>query len=226
MVPDFFEKVQILKDRFRERFGRDLKFKVVDIGKDTYWSDIGQHSAMRNKYLSLNSKDERGSLARDIANISGERDSGGNIILGSKIADGVVVKNSVIINTVISGKGTVEDCVILDSEFSDLDAVGAFAVRSKRLGKTVLRERSGLYNSIGSEALVVEEEMRHVSVLTSGGKVDLAVKEDTDLRDKDNTYNVPIFGNDISFEAAYNEMFGLDIEELEKRRKALWKDMN
>ena len=226
MIPDFFEKVQTLKELFAEKNGRGLKFKVVDIGKDTYWSDIGQHSAMRAKYLSLNANDEKGSLAREIANISSDRDADGNIIINSKIAGGVSIKNSVIVNAAISGNGGIDGCVILDSEFCDIDASGAFAVRSKRTGKTVLKEKSGLYNSLGSDDLVVEEAMRHVSVLTSSGKVDLRVKEDTNLRDKDNTYNVPIFDNDLSFEDAYKEMFGLDIEELERRRKALWKDMS
>lgn len=226
MIPDFFEKVQTLKDLYKDRNGRDLNFKVVDLGKDTYWSDIGQHSAMRNKYLSLNAKDEKGALARMIANVPDERDAAGNIIVDSKISADVNVKDSVLVNVAVKGKGNISGCVMIDSEFGDIDARGAFVVRSKRTGKTVLEENSGMYNSIGSDDINVDRGMRHVSVLTSAGRTDLVVKEDTDLRDKDNTYNVPVFGNSISFEDAYEEMFGLDIEELEKRRNGIWKDTN
>lgn len=218
MVPDLFEKVQRIKKVFHNRHGRALNLKTFDLGSSVYWADIGQHRAMREKYLSLNDKGAAGVIARKIANIPDARDENGNIIVDSKINPDVIVKDSVIVNSILTGSGKIERSVIIDSELGDVGITGAFVVRSVRTGRTVLAERSGIYNSLGADELVLEKGMRHVSVLTSKRKVDMKCAEETDLRDKENTYNVPISGNDISFSDAYNEMLGVSMEELEKRR--------
>jgi len=230
MVSGFFGKVQNIKKIFREKHGRDLNLKILDLGGNVYWADIGQHSAMREKYLALNDKGARGVIARKVANIPGVRDENGNIIVDSEISPDVKVKDSVIVNSKITGKGTITGSVIMDSELDNVKITDAFAVRSARLGNTVLEKKCGIYNSLGVNDLTLKTiekiedgetktyGMRHISVLTSKGKIDMEVAENTDLRDKKNTYNVPIFGNDISFEDAYNEMFGVSMEELERRR--------
>jgi len=225
IIPDFFEKVQEIKNIFRKKYGRELNLKVLDLGGDVYWADIGQHGAMRDKFLSFNDKGARGITARKIAGIDGERDGRGNIIVNSEISSNVTVSDSVIVNSRITGTGKITGSVIIDSQLADIEMTEAFAVRSARLGKTVLKQKSGLFESLGADDITLEEGMRHVAVLTSKGKVDMRVSEETDLRDKDNTYNVPIFGNDISFEDAYNEMFGVSSEELEKRRRETWKTL-
>ena len=43
----------------------------------------------------------------------------------------------------------------------------------------------------------------------------MKVSEDTNLRDKAKTYNVPIFDNEISFEEAYDS----DFEDMERRAR-------
>ncbi|MFH1552344.1 MAG: hypothetical protein ABID83_01725 [Candidatus Omnitrophota bacterium] len=219
MVPDFFEKVQQIKRIFNQRYGREIKLKTFDLGSDVYWADIGQHSAMRGKFLSLNDNGIKGAIARKIANVPEARDKRGNIIFNSEISPDVSVRNSVIVNGKITGKGLIYGSVIMDSCFGDVEITDAFAVRSVRTGRAVMKAKSGIYESLGAGELVLEEGMRHVTVLTSKGPVDMKVSEDTNLRDKAKTYNVPIFDNEISFEEAYNEMFGVSMEELEERRK-------
>ncbi|MFC1480055.1 hypothetical protein ACFL5Y_01250 [Candidatus Omnitrophota bacterium] len=218
MVPDFFEKVQKIKKIFNQRHGREIKLKTFDLGSDVYWADIGQHSAMREKFLALADRGTKGAIARKIANIPGTRDKSGNIIVNSEISPDVTVRNSVIVNSKITGSGVIEGSVIMDSTLNDVEATGAFAVRSVRPGRTVMKMQSGIYESLGAGEIVLEEGMRHVTVLTSKGPVHMKVLEDTNLRDKARTYNRPIFDNDISFEEAYNEMFGVSMDELEKRR--------
>ncbi|MFH1664518.1 MAG: hypothetical protein ABIA77_00005, partial [Candidatus Omnitrophota bacterium] len=218
MVPDFFEKAQNVKRIFREKHGRPLNLKVLDLGPGVYWADIGQHKAMREKFLSLNDTGARGIIARTVAGLPEDRDKGGNIIVNSRIGPHVEVVDSVIVNSDLSGKGKVEKSVILDSEFRDIEMSGAFAVRSIRTGRTALKDKSGLYESLGAEDLALEEGMRHVSVLTEKGKADMTVSEDTDLRDKDRNYNVPVLGNSMSFLEAYNVMLGASMKELERRR--------
>ncbi|MDP8299155.1 MAG: hypothetical protein P9L88_04555 [Candidatus Tantalella remota] len=219
LVPDFFEKVQKVKQIFEEKNGRKLGLKIFDLGANAYWADVGQHSAMREKFLDLNDKGANGIIARRIAGIPEERDPDGNIIVDSHIAPGTEIKDSIIVGSSITSGGTVTGSVIIDSEFGHLKMNGAFAVRSVRPGSTVLPKNSGLYDSLGMEELVLEEGMRHVSVLTEDNTFGMKVTEETDLRDKDNTYNVPILGNDISFDEAYNLMFGVSMEELDNRRR-------
>jgi len=219
MVPDFFEKVQSIKDIFKERFKRDLKIKAFDLGEDSYWADIGTHVSMRRKYLSLLSEKPDGRVGRKIAGITEGKDKNGNIIVNSKVASSVEIKNSIIINSEIYGTGNINESVVTDSTMGPCEVVRSFVVKSCRTGKTVLDKHSGLFESFGSEDLFLEEGMRHVSIFSAEGKIDLKVSETTNLRDTENTYNVPIYGNSISFKEVYEEMFGVSSDEIEKRRK-------
>lgn len=221
MVPDFFSKVQRVKSLFVERHGRPMNIKILDLGSDVYWADIGQHRAMREKFMALNENGPRGVIARAIAGIEEGRDENGNIVFNSEIGPFVGVKDSVVINTRLTGKGNVTASVIMDSELADVDMNRAFAVRSVRRGMTRMAEASGIYESLGADDLTLRKGMRHVSVLAAAGKTDMMVAEDSDLRDKQNSYNTPVFGNAISFEKAYDSMSGVSMEELEKRRSEI-----
>ncbi len=225
MIPDFFAKVQQIKKIFRTKFNRTLNLKTIDFGNDTYWADIGQHSSMREKYLALNDSGDKGIIARKIANIEKERDQNGNIVINSELPSDIYVANSVIVNSRITGNGKINNSVIIDSELSDIDMDTSFAVRSIRKGDSVLGKHSGIFESLGAECLVLGEKMRHVSLLTSSGKMDMEVSEDTDLRDTDNTYNLPILSNKISFSEAFNEMLGTSMEKLEERRMEVVKQL-
>ncbi|MFH1846683.1 MAG: hypothetical protein ABH869_03920 [Candidatus Omnitrophota bacterium] len=225
-IPDFFDKVQMLKNVFTKQYGRKFNLKVVDLGRNLYWADIGLHSAMRKKYMSFNYKDLDGTIARKMARIPEGRDKNGNIIIGSCISESICVTDSVIINAVITGNGNIEKSVILDSEFEDVEMKEAFAVKSVRYGKTILNKNSGIYNSLGMEDLDLEESMRHTSILARDKKIDMMVSENTDLRDTENTYNIPICGNPISFNEAYEMMFGVSMDELKKRRSIVLGNMD
>ncbi|MCK5450532.1 MAG: hypothetical protein KAI70_02055, partial [Candidatus Omnitrophica bacterium] len=218
MMPDFFEKVQELKRVFKSTYGRELNIKVLDLGENIYWADVGQHRAMRKKYLALNDDTREGFIARKLSGLQDKRDKNGNIIVNSKVSPNVVIKNSVIVGSDIAGKGEILNSVIVDTEFDDVCMNDAFSIRSTRLGKTVLKENSGIYESLGADDFVLDEGMRHVSILTGEERIDLEVSEETDLRDKENTYDVPIFNNKISFDEAYDIMKGVSMEELENRR--------
>ena len=243
MVPDFFDKVQRVKKTFGDKQGRGLNLKILDLGAEVFWADIGQHSAMRDKFMAVNDKGPKGIIARKLENITGIRDENGNILVNSTIAPGVKVTNSVIVNSNITGKGVIDGAVIKDSILNDTEISGAFVVRSVRpIGRTVLGRRNGLYESMGYEDLVIAEApdrinpetgkpeqngVRQGTLLTSEGPVDLMVTELTNLRKKENTYNVPLvekdvsIANTISFDDAYNEMFGISVEEIETRRAAV-----
>lgn len=219
MMPDFFDKVLALKAAFKKKHGRELNIKVFDMGSGVYWGDIGQHASMRRKFMALNDKGCEGKVARHIAGIPEARDGKGNIVVNSVISPEADVRDSVVVNSKINGCSVIRGSVIIDSEFSCLKADEAFSVRSVRLGRTVLAKKSGLFESLGSEDLTLSDKERHVSVLAAAAKYDLKVSEDTDLRDKKLTLEVPVFDNAISFNEAYRAMEGVSMEELERRRE-------
>ncbi len=222
MIPDFFDKVVEIREIFRKAYERSLEATVLDIGAEVpilSWDDIGQHTAMREKYMGVNDTGPVGIIARKKEGISGVRDDNGNIIVNSTISPQVTVKNSVIINSTITGSGTIIGSVVRDSNFEGyIEMVEAFATLSDRPGYTVLKKNSGLYKSIGkkSSALVLEEGMRHGTMFTSKGPVDMVVHEKEDIKAN---YNEPIAGNPMSFKEAYDEMLGVGEEELERRQE-------
>lgn len=219
-VPDFFLKVQKIKRIFEERHRRKLRFKVLDLGGDIFWADIGQHIAMRKKYMSLNEDNRMGEITRKLENISEKRDSRGNIIINSRIDKDISVEYSIIINSTLTGIGKIEKSVIKDSHLHNPVLNNAFSVLSIRpAGTTHLHEESGLYRSIGNTDLECGHRMRHGTLITKTKVFDMMVSEQTNLRDRDHTYNIPVFDNEISFAEAYDEMFGVSEEELDNRRK-------
>ena len=220
-VPDLFDKVNKVRGIFRDRYGRELNLKILDLGEDIFWTDVGRHDAMRKKYSALNGKGAEGVIAARLENIPAARDEKGNIIVNSTVNHDVDVRDSILINSTVTGKGRIRGSVVKDSVFGDVEMTEAFAVQSFRTGKTVLGKNSGIYRSLGStlDILTLGENMRHGTLLTAAGPIDMTVAESTDLRDKERTYDVPVSGNKMSFRAAYDEMFGVSMEELKKRRE-------
>jgi len=241
MVPDFFEKVNRIRNAFQNGdeeldvrgTGREMKLKILDLGARVYWADIGQHGAMYDKYMAVNDKGAKGIIARKIENIPGMRDANGNIIINSTISPDVTVRDSVIINSNITGSGVIESSVVKDSTLNDVEINEAFVVKSYRTGRTVLNT-SGLYRSYGTsvDELALEEGGRHGTLLSLNedgtiNPVDLQVHESTDLRDVENTFNRPLvddehgINNPISFAAARDIMKGVSLEELDRRHKLM-----
>ncbi len=215
---DLATKVKSVRDKYRERHGRELKVKVFDLGDDLCWMDMGNHVNMREKYMLLTNQGPDGDIARSVEGIESERDDKGNIIINSFISEGTFLEGSVVIDSRITGTGTVKNSVIKKSCFTDVDFKEAFAVNSDRKGYTELGRNSGLYSSYGKKGddFVLSEGMRHGTILTEDGPVDMMVSEKIDLKDKNN-YEGKILGNKISFKEAASLMTDVSDEDLNKR---------
>ena len=172
--------------------------------------------------MSINEQSVRGIIARELEYINEDRDQEGNIVINSRIDPGITVKESVIINSQLTGNGLIEQSVIKDSILHNPRCKRAFSVLSCRYhGNIILLPESGLYRSIGNNDLELKQGMRHGTIITKSQVYDMMVSESANLRDRDNFYKSPVFGNKISFAEAYDEMFGVSEEELDKRRKNL-----
>ena len=220
MIPDFFDKILLLKSSFESTYNRKLNFKVFDMGESVYWADIGQHNMMREKYMLLNKNTDEGIIGRIIEDLPDKTDSNGNIIVHSQVSRHVVVKNSVIVNSYVTGEGFITESVIKDSVINSPAITRAFAVLSYRpFGGTILEENSGIYRSIGLKPLTLGSYMRQGTILFENKQIELSVREDTDLRDKKTTYDVSILNNPISFNEAYSLMSAVSMNDLDIRRE-------
>lgn len=216
-APDLFERAQDLKSALEKKNGRVFKIEAADLGKELLWADMGGHKAMREAFLAWTKHDPMAASGRLIAGLNADMGEGG-MVIDSSVDEGIVLENSIVVNSIIRGSGRITGSVVVESRLTDPHMSEAFSFNSFRFGKTFLGKKSGLYNSIGSCDLTLEEGMRHVSVLTGQGRKDLLVSEDLDLKEKNN-YEKAVLGNELSFSEAFDIMERVSHEELEMRKE-------
>lgn len=120
-IPDFWQRVQRLKKHVSKRRGHPPIIKVIDFGEQLYWGDIGQLANVRRALWAVASPTEEGDFARSLAAIDHVKpDLFGNLIVGnSAISNDSHVRNSVLIDTTISGKANVDGAVLVRSDLGD-----------------------------------------------------------------------------------------------------------
>jgi len=216
-MPGVLERLRRVLEGFEGRHGRKLKMAAMDFG-DLYWGDIGQHRKIHDFYMALNGGGTDGAVARAIAGIPDQRDGNGNILAGGTVVGlRVTVRDSVLINAVLSGQGVVERCVLIGTRAGDIRACDAFDVLGA-VGDLVLEPRAGSYRVVSADPVRLGPGQRATTLFLPGGPRLLQVHEDTDLRDRKASYDVPIHGNAISFREAHEAMGRLGPEELSARR--------
>jgi len=220
-LPRVFERLTAVLERFESRHGRRPKFVVLDF-IDQYWGDVGQHRQIYDFYMALAARSAEGSIARALAGLGERRDRQGNILAGStELGPDVHVENSVLIDCDIRS-GHVKDSVLIGTRARSLRADRAFDVESA-VDELVLGARSGSYQVVSPEPVLAAPGERVTTLFLPTGEVHLMrVREDTDLRDKAATYDVPVLGNALSFREAHERMSNGEAEQLlERRRKAI-----
>jgi len=217
-MPDVVIRLRRVFDSFSARHGRPVRMVALDFG-DQYWGDIGQHRAIFDFYMSLNDPGTAGQVARALAGVRQERDGDGNIVIGERrIGPGLVVKNSVLMHCDLRGPGEVVDSVLIGTCAGTLNAHGAFAVSSTAV-ELELAPRAGSYKLVDAGRVVAEPSERVTTLFLPDTEALLRVREDTDLRDRANSYDVPILDNPISFRAAHAAMLGMDPQQIARRRQ-------
>jgi phosphomannomutase len=217
--PGVLDRLRRAIESLEQRQMRKLKMVALDF-EDQYWGDIGQHAKIYEFYMALNHPGPAGDIARSIANLPGNRDENGNLLVNAELGLAVNVHNSVVINATISGAGLVENSVLIGTRAKRIHARDAFDVLSTVTDLT-LDPRSGAYKVVAAAAVHVHPGQRLTTLfLPALGPQHFVVNEDTDLRDKTRTYAVPILGNPLSFQQAHQEMGRLSVNALDQLRKA------
>ncbi|MDD4982266.1 MAG: hypothetical protein PHS12_05905, partial [Candidatus Omnitrophica bacterium] len=219
-MPDILERLRKVAVGFKKANGRAIKMVAMDF-VDQYWGDVGQHKKIYEFYMALNANTPDGEISRSIAGIPDSRDKNGNIIVGdSFVSPEVEVRNSVLINTVITGKGKVWDSVLINTRVRDIEVEKGYDFGSVT-SRLTIKEYGGTYKCIYAEPVYAGEKERVTALFLPGREVQLyRVMEDTELKDKDN-YDKPILGNPTSFRQAHEDMGKMTIQELEMVRESV-----
>src|SRR5215813_9547428 len=215
-VPDVLERIQ----RAIRTLARPLKMMALDF-QDQYWGDIGQHPQIYDFYMGLNESGPKGDILRALADIPDQRDEHGNIIVGdSYISQNITVKNSVLINVTLTGQGHIEHSVLIGTRSGNIDIDNGFDVLSTGTSLQV-SSRGGTYKVVSDVPVSVAAGERVTTLfMPTHGTYLMRVHEHTNLRDTAITYDVPIFGNPVSFKDAHEDMGRITVEELERVRSA------
>ena len=215
-IPDVLERIQ----RAIGTLARPLKMVALDF-QDQYWGDIGQHPQIYDFYMALNEPGPKGDILRALADIPDHRDEHGNIIVGdSYISQNITVKNSVLINVTLTGQGRIEHSVLIGTRAGNIAMENGFDVLSTATSLQV-SSRGGTYKVVSNVPVSVAEGERVTTLfMPTHGTHLMRVHEHTNLRDTAATYDVPIFGNPVSFKDAHEDMGRITVEELEQARGA------
>ncbi len=216
-LPEILVRLRSVLDRFVEHHGRSARFVALDF-QDQYWGDIGQHRQMYEFYMALVRNDKEGEIARALAGIDTKPDERGNRLIGNtRLGSKVSVCNSVLIDTHID-EGEIEGCVLLGTRAGKLYGYNAFDVQSTVVNLK-LSSQSGTYKVISKDTVELKEGERATSIFFADGtSVLMRVSEDTDLRDRALTYDVPICGNRLSFSTVHEKIILDDPMKIEAQR--------
>ncbi len=200
-MPQLLPRLRAALERFESRHGRKVRSVALDFG-DQYWGDVGQHRRMRAFYGALRAPSPQGPITRALAGVPERVDDRGNRVVGdSFIGAGARVTNSVLIDARVLA-GEVSSSVLIGTHCARLHATDAFDIGSTARDLT-LESRAGTYKVVSASPLHVAAGQRATTVFVDDRTYLMRAHEDTDLRDKAHTYDVPILGNPISFAEAH-----------------------
>src|SRR5262245_25531029 len=215
-MPDVLERIQ----KAIGTLERPLHMVALDF-QEQYWGDIGQHPQIYDFYMALNESGPKGDILRALADIPDQRDAHGNIIVGdSYISQNITVKDSVLINVTLTGQGRIAQSVLIGTRARNIDVDNGFDVLSTAPSLQIF-SRGGTYKVVSDVPVAVAEGERVTTLfMPTYGTCLMRVHEHTNLRDTAATYDVPIFGNPVSFKDAHDDMGRITVEELDRVRNA------
>lgn len=218
---DLFRRLEQVVARFREQHGTSPRIVAMDFG-EPYWGDIGQHRQIREFYRALLDPGPEGDIARALGGLPAAPDAHGNRIVNSKLPEGAVLRNSVLLDCEITHTCDLDGCVLVGTRAREVRGRDAFDVDSA-VGTLELAPGAGSYRVVDPGTVRVAPSQRMTSLfLAPLGEppLHLVVDENTDLRQRKEQYDVPILGNAISFAEAHARASALDPDELARRRDA------
>lgn len=214
-MPGILERLRKALDRFEIQQGRPIRIVAMDF-EDQFWGDIGQHTAMHTLLTSLTAQNEAGEIARALAGVPEKVDARGNRWVGAcQIGPDVDVQNSVLIDAQVR-RGRIRDSVLLGTRCDEFHGEHCFDVMSLARSLRLLAG-SGAYRVVSPSAEAAPGE-RITSVFFEDGGTLLRAHQDTPLRDRPSTYDIPIADNPLSFREVHARVTASDPKKIETQR--------
>ncbi|MBW1879095.1 MAG: hypothetical protein JRJ84_12090 [Deltaproteobacteria bacterium] len=214
--PDFYHRVQTLRQRIEARRGQKMVVRVIDLGEGLYWGDIGQLDKARGAWALLAGSGAEGRFARQLAAMQQvPSDRFGNRVVGRAVVptDGSV-RDSVVVDTVVHGQARVEGAVLVDCELGDAVVERGAVALDCVARRLEVGEGGFAFRSIGA-AVAVPAGRVHTSIPTDpadpeGGLEDWWADVHADPGQPE-MWNEPRFGNPTSFAAKFEQMRGRSV---------------
>jgi hypothetical protein len=220
-IPDFFHKIQQMRASFQKRYGRLPVISVLDFGQP-YWMDWGLHLSLRRSLDALTHDSDLGSASRELFHLPQERDKDGNILVHSSIPQGADIRDSLLVDTIITDPSTViQGGVVVAGRHRRLEmpyggsALFCAADEMKFSGPHAIA-----FKSTGNQ-FQLEEGDRLAILYLSEGTIEMRTNESLISYEGEN-YSKPVMGNPISFEDAGRRMSMEDTRLVEKRWSDQW----
>jgi hypothetical protein len=220
-IPDFYPKIQEMRNRFQRIYGRQPVVKVLDFG-EPFWMDWGLHLSLRRSLEAMTTDSEQGVTLRELFQLPHERDKRGNIIVRSEVAAGADIRDSLVVDTTITDRDTLmRGGVVVAGRHQKLEmpfggsALFCAANKMKFNGPNAIA-----FKAVGNE-IRLDEGDRMTCLFTSAGNVEMRTNESMVNYDGEN-YSQPVMGNPYSFEEATRRMSQEDTRLVEKRWADQW----
>jgi hypothetical protein len=200
-IPDFYPRLAGVRDQLEKRNHRPFMVKVLDFG-DVFWTDFGQHLALRQNLTPLLAEDERGRLTRSLFILPQACDERGNRLVNSRIPDEADIRDSLIVDAEIRSPETViHGGIVIGGQYGRINMPqGGIAMFCTTGELTFDGPNAIAFQSILPE-LHLPEGGRHATVITSQGPLQLYTNEAI-IDYKGASYLQPLPGNPVSFDEA------------------------
>ncbi len=220
-IPDFFHKINQLREIFQQRHGRMPFIGVLDFG-EPFWMDWGLHLSLRRSLEALVTDSVQGAALRELFQLPMERDKNGNILVDSAIPPGADIYNSLLVDTVItSPESIIHNGLVVAGRHRKLEMpYGGSALFCAADQMTFLGPHGiALYSN--GEKFILEEGDRLACLFFTEGTLEMRSNESLTVYDGE-AYSSPVFGNPISFEEAARRMSSEDTRLVERRWLDQW----
>jgi hypothetical protein len=220
-MPDFFNKIQQVRETFQMRHGRTPRIAVLGFGQP-YWMDWGLHLSLRRSLEGLVTDTDLGVTSRELFQLPQEPDQNGNILVSSYIPKGVEIRNSVLVDTTITDPETViYGGLVVAGRHRRLQMPnGGCALFCAADDMTFNGPHAIAYKSTGKRFELGEGD-RLSTLYLLNESIPLHANESMVSFEGEN-YALPVLGNSISFEEAGRRMSGEDTRLVEKRWFDQW----
>lgn len=220
-LPDFYQKIQQVRETFRIQNGRLPVIGVLDFG-EPYWMDWGLHLSLRHSLEALIADSELGMTSRELFHLPQERDQYGNILFCSSIPDAADIRDSLLVDTIITDpESVIHGGLVVAGRHRKLLMPYGGSVLFCAADEMNFNGPHGIAFKATGKRLQLEEGDRLAHLYLTDGTLELHANESLINYEGEN-YSSPVMGNPISFEEAARRMTLEDTSLVEKRWSDQW----